>query len=131
MIHMDLLTECKMWILGGFMVSFFNSILRNINVMITIQHSKCEKIEKQVTGLNFLKIKNSLLKMLFQISFDAEISFVALHWHYVILQIYNLVFIFPRDKCITLIAFCCVIHFCVVMMSARSFFIFIFLMENQ
>ncbi len=49
MILMDLLTECKVWILGEFCVIFFIKFLEILNVMITIQHSKYEKIEKPVT----------------------------------------------------------------------------------
>ncbi len=41
---------------------------------------------------------------------------IALHRCYVLFHIYKLVFVFPKEKCITLMAFCCVIHFGVVMM---------------
>ncbi len=47
---MDLLTECKVWITGEFGRNFSNKFLEILNVMITIQHSKCENIEKRVTG---------------------------------------------------------------------------------
>ncbi len=58
MIRMDLLTEFKVnsrRIWCHFSIKF----LEILNVMITIQLSKYEKIDKRVTGEHFSKIKNN------------------------------------------------------------------------